>query len=820
MATLFDRIKSNSKLVKTGSQLFETTPDTLASVTAGQGLVPGAAVSPGAAAGLGVTKDQAKMAGSGAQLESVVRESIQPSKTYRPEITGPRTLKTEEEKAREARAAQAESLQGLGSRVSTLVKQSMDKALMTEGADATRVVNEKLLATPKFLLDEFRRAYPGIDPAQATAIAAAVEKGDLSQIPTIFKDLGINLGAKSAEEAMATLAKYVKQPEATIATAVANTLGPDVKLSSLTNDEYRDFGLAEAAKALGLKDEEMKNLSLSELQAKVEALASQDFTRVEELNRIANDPSYPENVRQDAQRQLRDLSSVSVAATEADMEKLNQEVQSADTFTIGDTTYSVEELLTDATLTSIVTAYLEDDPDYIETLKNTAPDLAAFIDSNRAALKDIAKDLGEGVKSLADTQIFNASLEKVNGVDLGAFNKETITGYDPNAPKDKPYTTTSAHQLVMNDAGVPAQDKEAWQGMKSVYTKFLADMASFNPLLAKDLADDDYTQMMTKFRNSGMDSFNEYINAYTNFQRDLVTLNNTAADSDTADATIASTIGNRSELEAFVKDYRLRQELGLPQIPGKFTSLYSILDSNGDGKLDDSVAVLNAMKGHYGLTLEKMTELPTTFDKDKPRLKDLLSAGKTAQAAESSDAIYRAVKDGILDEAELDSILSQPTSAILGSLAKIINRKDGLVTTKGETSNRMIVAAQKTLERELEPDTYRYVTADTKTELANLQTELDKLRTEYANNVGNIGKNGPALEQERTRYNNELKARFSSYVKNLMKLQSAYNSATTPEQRKILANGISTVEQLVDKIGILVNKGSPVGPVGFQGIRG
>jgi len=710
MATLFDRIKANSKLVKTGSQLFETTPDSLASVTQDQGLVPGAAVSPVAAAGLGTTKDQAKMAGSRAQIDKVIRESIEPSKTYRPEIIGPRTLKTEEEKARETRAAQAESLKGLGTRVSTLVQQSIDKSLMTAGAEATRIANEKLLAKPKFLIDEFTRAYPGIDPKQATAIASAVEAGDLSKIPTLFKDLGISLGAKSAEEAMATLSKYVKQPEATIATAVAGALGQDVKLSSLTDEQYRDFGLAEAAKALGLNDTDMKELSLSELQAKVEALSSQDFTRVEELSRIANDPAYPENVRQDAQRQLRDLSAVGVVATEADMEKLNQAVQSADSFTIGDNTYTVKDLLTDATLASIVTAYLEDEPEYKEAVRNSSPALAAFIDANRAALKSVAKDLGEDVKTLADTQMFNASLEKVNGVDLGAFNKETIKDYDSNTPKDKPYTTTPAHQLVMNDVGVPAQDKEVWAGMKPVYTKFLADMAAINPVLAKDLADDDYTQLMTKFRNSGMGSFNEYINAYTNFQRDLVTLNNTAADNTAADAAIASTIGNRADLEAFVKDYRLRQELGLPQIPGKFTSLYSILDSNGDGKLDDSVSVLNAMKGHYGLTTAKMDSLPTGFDANKPRLTELLTAGKAAQTAESTDAVYRAVRDGTLTSEEVDAVLATRDDKQLAKLYDILNNKGAIVKAEASLTPKYNEDARNRAVATVGPDNAKYLT--------------------------------------------------------------------------------------------------------------
>ena len=763
MATLFDRIKSNSKLVKTGSQLFETTPDTLASVTAGQGLVPGAAVSPGAAAGLGVTKDQAKMAGSGAQLESVVRESIQPSKTYRPEITGPRTLKTEEEKAREARAAQAESLQGLGPRLSTLVRQSAAEQFAAASAAGT-------LAKPVFQEAEFKKAYPELTDEQVARIKASVESG--TPDVNLLKDLGISLGAKSAEEAMATLAKYVKQPEATIATVVGGTLGPDAKLSSLTPEQYEEFGLSSAAKALGLSDEEMRNLSISELQAKVEALASQDFTRVEELNRIANDPSYPENVRQDAQRQLRDLSSVSVAATEADMEKLNQEVQSADTFTIGDTTYSIEELLSDATLTSIVVAYLNDtDPDYVATLKQSFPELAAFIESNRAALKDVASKLGSGTKDLADTQIFNASLEKVNGVDLGAFNKETITDYDPNTPKNERYPTTPAHQLVMNDTGVPASELAKWQGNKLTYTQFLSDITKLNPAIAKEFANYDYQTIMDKVNNSGL-TFNEYFNAYTNYQRDINAIADRANINDLG--AVTSTIGTASDMAAFVKDYRLRQELGLPQISDKYTELYKLIDSDGDGKVDDAGVIRKNMEDYYG----------TSVDVNKPTLKDLLSGSKIAQAAESTDAIYRAVRDGILDEAELDAIMAIKDDKQLAKLYDILSSKGALVQADSSLMGKYTEGMRNRAIEVLGTERARYVTESTDALIAAHNNEV------YAG-VGATG---------RGKYTTQIKDRadalLKKYTSDISSVETAIANTTNPAQKSMLYESLTKLIQL------------------------
>jgi hypothetical protein len=763
MATLFDRIKSNSKQVKTGSQLFETTPDTLASVTAGQGLVPGAAVSPGAAAGLGVTKDQAKMAGSGAQLESVVRESIQPSKTYRPEITGPRTLKTEEEKAREARAAQAESLQGLGPRLSTLVRQSAAEQFAAASAAGT-------LVKPVFQEAEFKKAYPELTDEQVARIKASVESG--TPDVNLLKDLGISLGAKSAEEAMATLAKYVKQPEATIATVVGGTLGPDAKLSSLTPEQYKDFGLAEAAKALGLSDEEMRNLSISELQAKVEALASQDFTRVEELNRIANDPSYPENVRQDAQRQLRDLSSVSVAATEADMEKLNQEVQSADTFTIGDKTYSIEELLSDATLTSIVVAYLDgEDPDYVDTLKRDFFELATFIDDNRAALKAVAAKLGSGVKDLADTQIFNASLEKVNGVDLGAFNKETITDYDPNTPKNERYPTTPAHQLVMNDTGVPASELAKWQGNKLTYTQFLSDITKLNPAIAKEFANYDYQTIMDKVNNSGL-TFNEYFNAYTNYQRDINAIADRANINDLG--AVTSTIGTASDMAAFVKDYRLRQELGLPQISDKYTKLYKLIDSDGDGKVDDAGVIRKNMEDYYG----------TSVDVNKPTLKDLLSGSKIAQAAESTDAIYRAVKDGILDEAELDAIMATKDDKQLAKLYDILSSKGALVQADSSLMGKYTEGMRNRAIEVLGTERARYVTEST-----------DALMAAHNNEVyAGVGATG------RGKYTTQIKDRadalLKKYTSDISSVETAIANTTNPAQKSMFYESLTKLIQL------------------------
>lgn len=682
MASLFDKLKLNTNPSKIGTQLFEGGQDTLASTVRQQGLAPGAAVSPLAASGLGVTKDQAKMAGTAAQVQSAVRESVAPGKQLaapKPE----RVIASAAEQEAKRKQKELESIQGLGSRIATLIDQSVK-------AQAEAALAAGTIAKPVFKLEEFKKAYPGLSDEQYKRIGDSLSSGEPDV--NLFKDLGIIPSEKSADEAIAILSKYAEAPTTTIATNLANTFGPDTKLAAFTPEQYQDYGLANAAKVLGLSDAEMQNLTINELQGRISALGQAEFSRAEELSRIANDAYYPASVREDAQRQLRELSSTGVLASEADMQKLDQAIQSADTVTIGDTTYTVQELLSDATLTSIVTAYLDPaNAKYAETLKSTMPALAAFIESNKAALKTMSDKLGSGTKELAKIQVENDKLKNVNSVDMTGFNAAVIPGYDPDKPQKELITTTPAHQLIMNDAGVPPEAKTQWQAMKQPYTQFLADMANLNSDVAKEFAGYDYKTLMSKFTNSGYANFNEWVNDYTKYQRDINIVNNTNASDEVV---VLNTLGPTSELNSFLKNFYLRQELGLGQIDTKYAPLYQMLDEDKNGQIDDLNTIRKRIKAYYG----------SSVNLSKDGLMKLMNGAKTAQAALTDDALTKAVMDGSLTPEEVDTVIATNDDKQLSKLYDILNSKGAVVKADTSLASKVESAQyERSIGRDLAP---------------------------------------------------------------------------------------------------------------------
>src|SRR5210317_1085034 len=114
MATLSEKINKNKSILKQSQGLFETTGESLMSRIRDRGLAPGAGTSPLAASGLGVGPDVAKMAGTGAQMDRAIRESISPDK--RPREPQARMFLTEEEQQEKRRAQQLSNLDRLGER--------------------------------------------------------------------------------------------------------------------------------------------------------------------------------------------------------------------------------------------------------------------------------------------------------------------------------------------------------------------------------------------------------------------------------------------------------------------------------------------------------------------------------------------------------------------------------------------------------------------------------------------------------------------------------------------------------------------------------
>jgi hypothetical protein len=654
MANLVDTIKKNSQLLKRGSQLFEAAPDSLAGTVNKQGLMPGAAVSPGAAAGLGVSPDQAKMAGSAAQVQKAVRESIEPSKQA-PGFAPTRTISTAEEKAKRAEAEQMQGLQGLGTRMSGLVNNYIQEA-------AKKASEEEALAKPTADMELIANDFPSLTEAQRAKIKNAIETGTIdAELWSLFPT------AKDAATLQSALAKYsTAKPEA-VTEVLKASFGPDVTLASLSADDFAELGitgLGDIANMLGMGTDEdalnkLRAMTIDQFQAAIQGMVSANFDRVQELSRVANDPGYPANVRASAQAELRELSSVGVVATEADVDRLNEAVQAADTIRVGNQDMTVAELLSDDGISSLVTAYFNDtDGSYKKLISEQFPELKAFIDANEAVLKNAATKLGDAAKASADIQQSNAKLEySVDGnVKMTDFNKVAFgSEYDPTKPSNTDWSSkkTEAHKIL------DPETKEFSPEDKAYYAQFLNDMAKIAPeILKSDFLNLNAAGLRSKIP-AGM-SLREYVGQLTSYHTNLKNLDPASGLSN--EAALAQALGGEANFQKMLDTYKelsLFRQMGFGDIPDNLKPVMAILDTAmADGKLD--ATELTGVRANLAQYLKSGYNIAANKS-----LYDLVNDAGNKLTTETYKVLWSKVKDGeITAEEAADLVATASTNEI------------------------------------------------------------------------------------------------------------------------------------------------------------
>lgn len=668
MASLFDQIKQNAKIMKRGSQLFEAAPDSLANQVKRQGGLPGSVVSPEAAAGLGLTQDQAKMAGSSAQLQKAVRESVEPDRQMARRMPT-RTMATQEEQAAKAKAEQASRLEGLGARVGGLVKGYLEETAKTAQ-----------LAKPKADLAKIKNDFPSLTEAQIAKVQSAIETGTIdAELWTIFPQ------AKSAEELTTALAKYNAAQKEIVTTNLKNTFGPNVTLAQLKPDDYAALGLqglGDIASILGRPESELRGMSIDEFQSAISNLMQQDFDKVEELSRIANDAFYPANVRQSAQAELRALSSAGVQATEADMQQLNESIQSADTITVGDEEMTVAELLSDEGMTSVVTSYLEDkEGDYQALIKEQFPALAQFIEQNKQALKKAADNLADSAKTSANIQQSNAKLQTATdaNVPMTDFNKVAFgSEYDPTKPTNTDWSLrkTEAHKIL------DPETKEFSSEEKADYARFLNEMARLNPeLLKSNFMNLNAAQLRAKIP-SGM-SFRDYLRQTKDFQ---VNVKNLADPNLSPERALYSAFGDDTgdNFRNFVDSYRqyaLSRELGYTDIPENQKAILSVLDgAMADGKVD--AAELAGVRAKLAGFLQSGYRI-----EDNKSLFDMVKDVGSSLTANTVGVLWGLVKDGVVSAEDAAQIVELKETDQISRLYDKLNAQG--LTVEGGVRERL-----------------------------------------------------------------------------------------------------------------------------------
>ena len=359
-------------------------------------------LSPKAAEGIGASPDQAKMAGTKQQKEPVLEQAqqVQPQDTLQTaqRTAQARTQQTGSEQAKQQRAEDLTARYGsLGTSVANLIN--------------TKIGEQEVLASGSWTVDEDLTA--DLDDDQKTALDAfAANPTDVAAQQAAAQALGIS----AADTDIATkLQEYIKADNAAelLATQLPDQIQASEVLSELGTDEE------ELQELLGIDPASIQGMTLQDLQDKLEFTARAEFDQISELEALATDPAASPQERAEARKQLKAMGATGMYAVEAGMEDLVAQIDQADTLQIGDEEISVEEMLSDEHMSSVIAEYLEGDEDArTEIQDDYGADFASWIEGNEAVLAEASAELDTSLGQLTESAEARQALTETLGSDI------------------------------------------------------------------------------------------------------------------------------------------------------------------------------------------------------------------------------------------------------------------------------------------------------------------------------------------------------------------------------------------------------------------
>ncbi len=317
---------------------------------------------------------------------------------------------------------------------------------------------------------------------------------------------------------------------------------------------------------LKVTPEQLSAMPIEELQKRIDKIQKEEFTRTKKLRDIVTSPDASGADKESARRQLADLGASGVVANEADVERLNDTIQSSDEIQVGSESVPLKDFLTSDKFSSIIKEYVEGTPEQQAKLgAQLGPEFVQFINDHKTALEEATSSLNATQKSATDTMAANKDLAKVK--DGSSFSKgfmdKILPGWDGNFGEalQKPTILKTMDLMDEKQAG---DFKIALEKASPTALEKLKSM-TLQQLQAEGLLDP------TK------------LNKYIASTQLLDTMNALNPDNPEQAAQITNTILQNlgMPIEEVNKQLAMAKETGLQ------TPLSKKLDTNKDGKLDD-----------------------------------------------------------------------------------------------------------------------------------------------------------------------------------------------------------------------------------------
>jgi hypothetical protein len=566
----------------------------------------------------------------------MIKQSIAPSKQREVQERQKqyRTEMTADEASKRAEANRAAKLESLGQRMGTLVNQAVAK-----------YAGEAKAATPTFDADKFKNTNPNMSDADAALVKQAAEGGAVDA--KLYGILGLTQDA-TPDAIKNELTKYTKDQNNTIIAGVQTGLPANVMLKDAgpVLESSLGMSLADLGGLLGKTADELQSMTVDDLQRRIDAVGQENFSEIQRLRETVNDPTSSQAGRQEAQQRLIELGEAGVSATEADYQRINQAVQSADVISVAGQEMTIAEALRDENLSASISAALND-PAAMDKLKTDMPELAKFVENNRLALKDADAKLDKSVKDLAAIQADNAKLTTVEGVPMDDFNAAVIPNYT-SGPSNTRFEPTEAHKVL--------QGKDMADSLKADYAGFLKDLARTDGEVAKEFAGMDYKTLAATGLLDRDPSGALYLSQYLKYTENSKALKdpNVLTDPAAAEAAIRTVFdGDLSLYQDMLDDYNKMSSYGLADASPESKQMADILDiSPRDGKVDAPTEVAKRLRDN----------MPSNWSKTGFNPADSLSRLNTETAAAKSSAglVANYVKDGSIDQNEITELAKTP----------------------------------------------------------------------------------------------------------------------------------------------------------------
>ena len=426
------KLRVNNQLVETSSEEFKKEMEKRGRV------VP---TSPAAGAAAGANPDQAKMLGTEAQKFVNIKSSPKTDLQTADRREENRKEQTQSERDVAAKAGQLSALDGLDDRVKGLVNAQFNQqntqptatSFNQDAIDSLGVDDQDGLQT---LLTQYQ-SLVSTNPADPA-------------INQVLADLQNNYGVSNPDELIRTDAGVTGD------LAAANIMDPSqVTIGALDLSEL-GYTPEQLTDLLGA---DVQNMSLEEFSRQVETVRNAEFSKIQTLK--AQYASLPAGSaqRQVVLEQLKDLGQVGVTGLEQGVQQLQDQIDASDEITFAGQQYTVDQLLADDNVSSLVTDYLSDtaDPKWKEKLKAENPEFVKWIESNQEGLKQLAEGMGSSQEGFATVQEDQTALATVgeDGATLSdKVMEKLIPGWGTAVSSVTDLSENGIYQAVQADSDI------------------------------------------------------------------------------------------------------------------------------------------------------------------------------------------------------------------------------------------------------------------------------------------------------------------------------------------------------------------------------